>query len=180
MSTDRIAAWIVIFLVGIAARAAAQDPVPLYPENYRVLLENERVRVLDFRLARGAREDAHAHPAHVVYVLAPFRIRFAFPDGRTGMREAKASGLPIIVPDEGGASDQFVEGQGARYKARSASALAAAIAGFLAGDPDGARWRATAAAGGVPTMEAHFETLFALYAARVAARALPGASELVA
>jgi alpha-1,6-mannosyltransferase len=82
--------------------------------------------------------------------------------------EAKASGLPIIVPDEGGASDQFVEGQGARYKARNGSALAAAIADFLAGDPEGARWRATAAAGGVPTMEAHFETLFDLYARQIA------------
>jgi alpha-1,6-mannosyltransferase len=78
--------------------------------------------------------------------------------------EAKASGLPIIVPDEGGASDQFVEGQGARYRARSGAALAAAIADFLAGDPQGARWRATATAASVPTMEAHFESLFDLYA----------------
>jgi len=83
--------------------------------------------------------------------------------------EAKASGLPIIVPDEGGASDQFIEGQGARYKARSAAALAAAIAGFLAGDPQGARARAVAAAPHVPTMEQHFETLFALYAGAIEA-----------
>jgi alpha-1,6-mannosyltransferase len=82
--------------------------------------------------------------------------------------EAKASGLPIIVPDEGGASDQFVEGQGARYKARSAAALAAAIANFVAGDPEGARHRATASAWRVPTMEAHFESLFSLYAAQLA------------
>jgi alpha-1,6-mannosyltransferase len=77
--------------------------------------------------------------------------------------EAKASGLPIIVPDEGGASDQFIEGQGARYKARSASALAAAVAGFLAGDPEGARRRAAASAPDVPTIEMHFDALFALY-----------------
>lgn len=77
--------------------------------------------------------------------------------------EAKASGLPIIVPDEGGASDQFIEGQGARYAARSASALAAAIAGFLAGDPDAARQHAADAAPFVPTIDMHFEALFALY-----------------
>ncbi len=88
--------------------------------------------------------------------------------------EAKASGLPIIVPDEGGASDQFVPGQGARYKARSGSALAAAIVGFLADDPVGARLRATASAGQVPTMEAHFETLFALYADQIEARRRAG------
>lgn len=78
--------------------------------------------------------------------------------------EAKASGLPIIVPDEGGASDQFVDGLGARYAARSASALAAAIAGFLAGDPEGARQRAADAAPYVSTFDMHFEALFALYA----------------
>jgi quinol monooxygenase YgiN/quercetin dioxygenase-like cupin family protein len=79
------------FLAWVSAAAAwAQDPVPLFPENYTVLLENERVRVLDFRLRRGARESSHSHPAHVVYVLAPFRIRFTFPDGSHGMREAKA------------------------------------------------------------------------------------------
>lgn len=77
--------------------------------------------------------------------------------------EAKASGLPIIVPDEGGAGDQFIEGQGARYKARSATALAAAIAGFLAGDPEGARRRAADAAPYVSTFDMHFDALFALY-----------------
>ena len=77
--------------------------------------------------------------------------------------EAKASGLPIIVPDEGGASDQFVEGQGARYTARSAAALAAAIAGFLAGDPQGARRRAADSALLVPTIDMHFDALFSLY-----------------
>jgi quinol monooxygenase YgiN/quercetin dioxygenase-like cupin family protein len=70
--------------------ARAQDPVPLYPDNYKVLLENDRVRVLDFQLKKGAREDFHAHPAAVTYVLAAFKIRFTFPDGTTKIREAKA------------------------------------------------------------------------------------------
>lgn len=70
--------------------AVAQDPVPLYPENYKVLLENDRVRVLDFQLKKGARENFHAHPAAVTYVIAPFKIRFTFPDGSVRIREAKA------------------------------------------------------------------------------------------
>jgi beta-alanine degradation protein BauB len=74
----------------LAGTAAAQDPLPLYPENYKVLMQNERVRVLDFRLRPGATEKPHSHPAHVVYVVAPFKVRFTFPDGRTGIREAKA------------------------------------------------------------------------------------------
>jgi gluconolactonase len=67
-----------------------QDPVPVYPENYKVLLENERVRVLDFQLKKGAKENFHTHPAAVTYVLTPFKIRFTFPDGSTRIREAKA------------------------------------------------------------------------------------------
>ena len=76
-------------LILFAGAAVAQDPVPLYPENYKVLMENDRVRVLDFQLKKGAKEELHAHPAAVTYVLAPFRIRFTFPDGSTRIREAK-------------------------------------------------------------------------------------------
>lgn len=74
----------------LAATAMAQDPVPTYPDNYKVLAENDRVRVLDFKLRKGAKETFHSHPAAVTYVLAPFKIRFSFPDGTTRIREAKA------------------------------------------------------------------------------------------
>ncbi len=74
----------------LAATAMAQDPVPTYPDNYKVLAENDRVRVLDFKLRKGAKENFHSHPAAVTYVLAPFKIRFTFPDGTTRIREAKA------------------------------------------------------------------------------------------
>lgn len=72
-----------------AAPTWAQDPVSLYPENYRVLLENDRVRVLDFRLAKGAKENAHHHAAHVVYVITGFEIRFTLPNGETALRETR-------------------------------------------------------------------------------------------
>jgi quinol monooxygenase YgiN/quercetin dioxygenase-like cupin family protein len=68
----------------------AQDPVPIYPNNYKVLLDNDHVRVLEFSLKKGAKENFHAHPAAVTYVLNPFKIRFTFPDGSMRIREAKA------------------------------------------------------------------------------------------
>jgi beta-alanine degradation protein BauB len=80
----------VFALLVFAGTTNAQDPVPLYPDNYKVLLENERVRVLDFQLKKGAKEDFHAHPAAVTYVLTPFKIRFTFADGSQRIREAKA------------------------------------------------------------------------------------------
>jgi alpha-1,6-mannosyltransferase len=84
--------------------------------------------------------------------------------------EARASGLPLIVPDRGGAADQLVAGQGGLYQAGSAAALSNAIASFLAGDPVSHRRRAAAASSGVPSLDAHFEHLFAAYRARIARR----------
>jgi len=77
-------------LAALPAVAPAQDPVPLYPRNSQVLVENDRVRVLDFRLRKGDTEETHSHPAHVLYVLEPFTIRFKLPGGRTAVRTAKA------------------------------------------------------------------------------------------
>lgn len=66
----------------------APDPVPLYPENYKVLFEDERVRVLDFRLKKGATEEFHRHPPNVAVFLGEFKIRFKLPDGKTALRDA--------------------------------------------------------------------------------------------
>jgi len=71
------------------ADGQTNDPVKLYPDNYKVLYENDRVRVLDFKLKKGAKETAHMHPAHVAHVLTGFKIRFIFPNGKTAIRETK-------------------------------------------------------------------------------------------
>jgi quinol monooxygenase YgiN/quercetin dioxygenase-like cupin family protein len=86
-----VVALLVIFSQLAAAQVpAGEDPVPRYPRNYKVLVENDRVRVLDFRLRRGDTEEFHSHPAHVLYVLEPFTVRFKLLDGRTAIRQAKA------------------------------------------------------------------------------------------
>jgi quercetin dioxygenase-like cupin family protein len=84
---QRIRALGLAALLAVPAVGFAQDPVPLYPENYKVLLEDDRVRVLDFTLRKGASEKAHFHPPNVAVFLADFKIRFTLPDGSTRMRE---------------------------------------------------------------------------------------------
>lgn len=77
--------------------------------------------------------------------------------------EARASGLPVIVPDEGGASDQAGEDVGLHYRAGHADSLAKAIGRFVAGrESHGAR--AAIAAPSVMTMDDHFGRLFDAYA----------------
>ena len=85
----KTSAFCLLFVTNFCVPLFAVDPVQVYPNNYKVLLENDRVRVLDFILRKGDTEDFHSHPAHVLYVLAPLKIKFSFPDGRVGMREAK-------------------------------------------------------------------------------------------
>lgn len=67
-----------------------RDPLTLFPENYRLLFANEHVRVLDFKLAKGASETTHLHPRHVAVFLSDVKIRFTLPSGETRLREAKA------------------------------------------------------------------------------------------
>ncbi|ODT94252.1 MAG: glycosyl transferase family 1 [Sphingobium sp. SCN 64-10] len=79
--------------------------------------------------------------------------------------EARASGIPVIVPDEGGAADQAEPGMGLRYRAGQPASLAEAIGHLATTNPDLWRWRATEAATHVDTMDSHFDRLFASYAA---------------
>lgn len=84
--------------------------------------------------------------------------------------EARASGLPIIVPDEGGAADQLVPGQGEKYQAGSAASLAEALGRFLVSDIGAAQRAAVAQAQAIPTMDMHFDRLFAMYRQQIERR----------
>jgi quercetin dioxygenase-like cupin family protein len=51
------------------------DPVDTNPEHYRVVFENERVRVLEYTDTPGDRTTPHRHPDSVMYTLSSFRRR---------------------------------------------------------------------------------------------------------
>lgn len=81
------------FALAFTSKAAsAQDPVKLAPENYKVILENDRFRVIDWRLKPGEKEPMHSHPFGVlVYYFSEAKLKTTFPDGRTAEGSAKAS-----------------------------------------------------------------------------------------
>ena len=58
-----------------------QEAVKAAPKNYRVLFENDRVRVLESHLEPGEKTEMHSHPACVVISLHDHRLRFAVPGG---------------------------------------------------------------------------------------------------
>lgn len=82
---------ILMSLLGLLCTTAhAQDPVKASPQYYKVLLENDQVRVLEYRLKAGEKEPMHSHPAGVVYVLSGAKLKISYPDGRTEEKAAAA------------------------------------------------------------------------------------------
>lgn len=77
--------------------------------------------------------------------------------------EARASRVPVIVPERGGAADHAADGGGLTYRAADPAAMAAAI-GQLAAQG----WPRSH--GQVPTMRDHFTHLFVHYRELIAAR----------
>lgn len=67
----------------------AQDAIQTDGDKYKVILENECVRVLDYRDQPGERTHQHHHPAFVLYALSPFQRTLTFPDGKVLRREFK-------------------------------------------------------------------------------------------
>ncbi len=51
------------------------DPVVTNPDYYKVVFENERVRVLEYIDEPGDRTTLHEHPDSVMYTLSSFRRR---------------------------------------------------------------------------------------------------------
>jgi len=51
------------------------DPTTTDPDKYKVVFENERVRVLEYTDRPGDRTSPHDHPDSVMYTLTSFRRR---------------------------------------------------------------------------------------------------------
>jgi quercetin dioxygenase-like cupin family protein len=78
------------FLLLTAAPAPAEPPpaskgpvdgLVSSPDNFKLLLENEHVRVLQYTLQPGALDHWHTHPPRVGYVLSGAKIRVTEADG---------------------------------------------------------------------------------------------------
>jgi alpha-1,6-mannosyltransferase len=78
--------------------------------------------------------------------------------------EARASGIPMIIPNRGAAIDQLVPGAGRTYRAARQISLERAITGFIDRGPELQRAAAARASRG-RTMDEHFADLFARYQA---------------
>ena len=86
--------------------------------------------------------------------------------------EAAGSGLPLIVPDQGGAADLATPGTAELYQAGNSGEAADAILRLAARDREALRAAARTQAARVPSIDVHFARLFDAYAAICSGRAV--------
>ena len=79
--------------------ALAQDPVKVDPKHYKVIFENDQVRVLRVHYGPKEKSVMHEHPDVVGTFLADARTKFNLPDGKSIERAAKA-GDALWIPAE--------------------------------------------------------------------------------
>jgi hypothetical protein len=60
---------------------ALADPTSTDPDKYKVIFENGRVRVLEYRDEPGAATRPHHHPDSLMYTLSAFDRRLVAEDG---------------------------------------------------------------------------------------------------
>ena len=75
--------------------AFAEDPLATDGDKYKLRIENDRVRVLEYHDKPGEKTNMHEHPDFVLYALGSFKRRLTFPDGKTIVREFKAGGCHL-------------------------------------------------------------------------------------
>jgi beta-alanine degradation protein BauB len=67
------------------------DPVETNPDHYRVVFENERVRVLEYTDRPGDRTTPHSHPDSVMHTLSSFRRRLYHGDSERDVELAEGT-----------------------------------------------------------------------------------------
>jgi quercetin dioxygenase-like cupin family protein len=79
------------------------DPVLVSPDLYKVVLENEHVRVVEYEIPAGEKDNWHTHPAKVSHVGSGGRLRITTQAGES-----------FLVEEETGSTTWF-QGVGLHY-----------------------------------------------------------------
>jgi len=88
-----------IAMLSIASSAAmAQDATKAAPSLYKALLENDRVRVMEYVSKPGEKAAMHVHPAHLGYILSAGKAKFTTADGKSQEIEAKVGQVLWLEP----------------------------------------------------------------------------------
>jgi quercetin dioxygenase-like cupin family protein len=77
--------------------AIAQDPTVVDAKHYKVMFENEQVRILKITYGPKEKSVMHEHPNAVAVFLTDGQIKFELPDGKSQDAAVKA-GQAVFTP----------------------------------------------------------------------------------
>ena len=103
MHPDRHAVARLCFLVMTAsfvgvAPVAAQDVAKVSPETVKVILENDKVRIIESTIPPGVVQAKHSHPTTIVYYLSAATVKSEGPDGKPVVTERQAGEVAYRAP----------------------------------------------------------------------------------
>ncbi|MDE3091685.1 MAG: cupin domain-containing protein [Chloroflexota bacterium] len=74
----------------VQASSQWSDPAKVAANVYKLIMENDRVRVFDVRFKPGEKAVMHGHPDHLIYVVADGTLKLSLPDGKSQEVSLKA------------------------------------------------------------------------------------------
>lgn len=78
------------------------DPVVTNPDLYQVVMENDRVRVLEYRDRPGDRTTPHRHPDSVMITLSSFRRRLVAGDAQREVEMTEGTTVWLAAQEHSG------------------------------------------------------------------------------
>jgi len=87
------------------APAAAQDPAKVAGDHYKVITENESIRVVEVNMPAGAKAVMHAHPDLAVVFLEPGTTKFTLAGGKSQTSPQAKRGTVIFMKAESHATE---------------------------------------------------------------------------
>ncbi len=81
----------------ISGSSFAQDPTKVDPDHYKVVFENDQVRVLRITYGAGEKSVMHYHPDAVAVFTTDNQVNFSLPDGKV-LETTAVKGETIWTP----------------------------------------------------------------------------------
>jgi uncharacterized protein (TIGR02246 family) len=75
--------FVLLLFMLFSESALAQDPTKVDSKHYKVVFENDQVRVVRITYGAGEKSVMHKHPASVAVFLTDNQVTFTLPDGKT-------------------------------------------------------------------------------------------------
>lgn len=88
----------VTFLIFATPVIRAQDMCKVAPQDCKIVLENERVRVVQVVTKPGEKMPMHSHPAYILYSLSSGKEKITSSDGKSTVRDFKAGQATWVEP----------------------------------------------------------------------------------